>query len=203
LIEKQLAELSSQTGRSLERRLEESKLLYFRSLYSDSPEVRERSLARALEITEQALTEAPRNPSALIGYAASHGEAALHANPLKALGYASRLEKVLLTLLEVAPEYEGYAADRGLGILYHAAPAFISVGSNRKAREHFLAALKGNPNHPGNLIGYAEFLFDEGDKEEARRLASRLLSAPELSQYPLQQYQWIEQARAILASTAG
>jgi hypothetical protein len=80
----------------------------------------------------------------------------------------------LLELKKDHPDYGYGAADRLLGALYAAAPAFISIGSKRKAEACLQEALRCFPNFPGNQIAWAKFLSGRGQDRDAAQIATQL-----------------------------
>lgn len=72
------------------------------------------------------------------------------------------------------PAYGYAAAARVLGKIYMEAPGFVSIGSSSKAKEHMLESLARFPDFPGNEIGYAEWLLDDGAKDKATVIVDRL-----------------------------
>lgn len=151
-------------------------------------------LARSLFYQAKALTPSDVNRAALLDQALHHatvgksekdpraglvwwvavrGERALSEGVLSALGALSDLETAMLQLKSLDPDFDHAAADRVLGHLYHVAPGFISIGSSRKAREHFEEALRRSPSYPGNLVMYADFLASQGESEKAKALVKQ------------------------------
>ena len=137
---------------------------------------------RGLALARQALARDPDDPAGLLWYAANLGAEALLRGKLRALPVVGDIERVLLQLERVHPEYDGAAAARSLGRLYHQAPAIISVGSSRKAAEYLGKALARAPDHPGNLAYGADLFADQGDCDRARPLLVQLQRHPALRQ---------------------
>ncbi len=72
---------------------------------------------------------------------------------------------------------DGYA-DSILAALYGKAPGWpVSFGDNDKARKHFAAALKRNPNGIDVNTLYGEFLLDHGEDDAARAALELALQA--------------------------
>lgn len=183
---------------SLAQRLALSKLVYYQALMADEGEARQQLLDRAMALVDGAKKEAPDDPGALIGFAAARGELARRAPAFTALRYAREIRDALVALKIRYPAYEGYAADRGLGIVYEETPGFLSFGSRRKSREAIEAAMKGAPEHPGNQVTYAELLSRWGKKEEATTAAKQALEGAGAPAYALEAFVWTRQACAIL-----
>jgi hypothetical protein len=137
---------------------------------------------RGLALAREALARDPDDPAGLLWYAANLGAEALSRGKLQALPVVGDIERTLLKLERLHPDYDGAAAARSLGRLYHQAPAIISVGSSRKAATYLGRALARAPDHPGNLAYAADFHADQGDCEQARPLLARLRRHPALGQ---------------------
>ncbi len=178
-----------------------ARLFYWKAKYTPLESERLKILEGALILAEQARTKNPIDPGALYDWIAIKGELASLKNKLVALTYIKPLEKAALSLKKIAPEYEGYAADRILGYLYDNAPSFISIGSSKKAREHYLLALAGAPHYPANGLSYAEFLLRKGDKVGAMFHARDALADNSADRYPLEAAAWGQQGEAIFLQT--
>lgn len=87
---------------------------------------------------------------------------------LSALKLVSEMEQELLAAAALDATIEHAGPDRTLGLLYRDAPAFISVGSRAKAREHLLRAVKLSPKFPENRIQLIDSLLKWNDRNTAR-----------------------------------
>ncbi len=200
-ITRGLSTLSSTMKKSVAELLRSADTHYYLGKYEIDAAVAESHFETAVTLAESVLETEPTNPSALLAWCASKGEIAQHANPFRALGLIRPIEEKFLLLKTLAPQHEGFVADRALGRLYQLAPSFISIGSSKKARAHFQAALSGAPEHPGNQVYWAEFLLDDGDKAEARLFALKTLSNPKLLPSSLERFDWVARAKVILEKT--
>ncbi len=89
---------------------------------------------------------------------------------LGALKIVEQMEQEFSTALRVDPKYDFAGADRGLALLYSAAPGWpVSVGSRSQAKAHLQNALKLNPEYPENLLNLAEVELGWGDHAGAGR----------------------------------
>lgn len=78
------------------------------------------------------------------------------------------------------------SAMTSLGVLYHKVPGWpIAFGSDKKAEMLLKHALSLNPDGIDPNYFYAEFLFDEGEYQQALEYANRAESAPARSDRPL------------------
>lgn len=188
---------------SVEEKIAESgRLTYWYSKYSNDTKVTE-LLKTELANLDKVDAEHSNNPRLLISWIAVSGETALRQSKLHALAHLQPLEKAALHLKEVDPTFGFYAADRILGRLYHLAPSFFSIGSRTKAREHFELALKGAPEHPENMLFFADFLHSIGESDRARQLLETLLSSPKLADFPMERVYWESESRRWLGEWRG
>jgi tetratricopeptide (TPR) repeat protein len=133
---------------------------------------------RSLDLARQALAKDPNDPGGLLWYAGALGSEALTHGKLYALRVVGDIERTLLRLEQIAPEYDEAAAARALGRLYHKAPSIISVGSSTKAADFFGRALARAPDNAGTLAYAADFYEDRGDCSRALALVARLRTRP-------------------------
>lgn len=176
-------------------------LFYWKAKYTKSEEERLRILEGALILAEGERALKPKDPRPLYDWIAIKGELSTLKNKLVALSYIKPLEKAAMELKALDPAFEGHAADRVLGYLYEKAPGLISIGSNKKAKEHFLLALAGAPEYPANQLSYAEFLLEKGDKVGAAYRAKRAIAAQSLIRFPIEATEWERQGNQILEAT--
>lgn len=141
-------------------------------------EDRRRHFADGMAHARALLSANPDDPEGLLWLAANLGSEALERGKLAALRVIPEMERLLLRLDARHPLYDHAAAARTLGVLYHKAPALISIGSNARARGWFERALQRAPKHPATLILAAEFFDDVGQEARARQLAEAYLAAP-------------------------
>jgi hypothetical protein len=164
-------------------------------------EARKGHFARGMSIAQARLASQPEDAEGLYWLAVNMGAHALERGKMSALPVVPRMEALLLRLDRIAPSYESAGAARVLGRLYHQAPAFISVGSNTKARQFLERAMSLAPSHPGNLAFAADFLVSHGDKAIARDYAGRCLAVLAGQNPGPEEREWIELARGVLEKT--
>ena len=87
---------------------------------------------------------------------------------LTALKMVKEVEREFNTARELDEHFSYAAPDRNLGLLYFEAPAFISIGSRSKARQHFQRAVELAPDYPENRLFLIEALLKWGDDNNAR-----------------------------------
>lgn len=73
-----------------------------------------------------------------------------------ALKVIQRMEAAFLRARQWDPEFDYGGPDRNLGLLYREAPSLISLGSRKKAKQHFEAAITHAPTYPENRLNLIE-----------------------------------------------
>jgi tetratricopeptide (TPR) repeat protein len=195
-IEEMLTTLRTQP-KTASRMGEEARLLHYLAEATRDGGQKAKYREEGLQLCEAALKVNPEEPAALLWWTAHRGSQATALNPVQAVQIAKEVETRLLELRKVNPGFDSSAADRVLAVVYQVAPAVISVGSKKKAKKHLEEALKRHPDHPGNLIASAKFLLEEGDCEQAKRLAEKALASESLDD-PLDGAQWRAEAERLV-----
>ena len=180
------------------RWVKEAKLLNYlgRTLSNDAE--KEKVFTEGRLLAAKARQAEATNPGAILWWTANEGNIAAIHKDFSALKSIGQIEKTLLLLKEIDPGYEYAAADRALARIYQEAPPFISIGSRRKSNEHYRAALQKAPDYPGNQIAFANFLLQQGEREQAMILARKVRSSEKLKDFPFDAPEWIENAERIL-----
>lgn len=197
-VEKELKRLRAKTMEQWSKQTEEARLLYYLGKYTPDISLKQKYFEEGVGLAWKARKAKPKDPGAILWWVANRGELAQLKHNLVALGYVKEMETALLELKKLHPQYFFRAADRVLGRIYQKAPSFVSIGSSAKAEAHLKEAMKAPGNYPGNLIFFADFLLENGEKKEARKLARRVVSSPELAKYPIEKFDWIRMAQEIL-----
>lgn len=86
---------------------------------------------------------------------------------LGALRLVSQMEKEFLAAIRLDPHFDFAGPDRSLGLLYRDAPAFGSIGSRPKAREHLQRAVQLAPDYPENRLTLIESELKWNDRTSA------------------------------------
>jgi tetratricopeptide (TPR) repeat protein len=86
-----------------------------------------------------------------------------------ALKVVDQIERYFLIARDLDSSIDFGGPERCLGLLYRDAPAWISVGSRKKARSHLEAAIKAAPTWPDNRLNLIETLLDWNDRNGALR----------------------------------
>ncbi len=86
---------------------------------------------------------------------------------LSALKIVKRMEKEFLTAQQLDEKFDYAGPDRNLGLLYREAPAVLSIGNRKDARQHLQRSIELAPQYPGNRINLIETYLKWGDHAEA------------------------------------
>jgi tetratricopeptide (TPR) repeat protein len=98
---------------------------------------------------------------------------------LGALGLAKDSRARLEAALKIDENALNGSAHTSIGTLYHKVPGFpIGFGSDKKAKEHLQKGLNINPDGIDPNFFYGEFLFDEGEYQQALNHLQKALNAP-------------------------
>lgn len=157
-----------------------------------------RHYQRGIDLARGILFTTPDAPDALLWLAANLAGEALTHGKLFALRVIPEIESTLLRLEQTNPQHDHSAAARALANLYWKAPAFISVGSSRKAASYFVLALDRAADFPGNQAMAAAFFADRGDCARARPLAQAVSARRDLDAFGPDAAEWRDLARAAL-----
>ena len=137
---------------------------------------RQRHFREGMSRAQACLAGHPEDPEGLYWLAVNTGAEALERGRLQALPALPEMERLLLRCHAVSPSYEHAGPARVLGRLYQKAPAVISIGSSKKARQWLETALATAPDFPGNLAFAADFLSNQGEPQRADGLARKCLA---------------------------
>ena len=88
---------------------------------------------------------------------------------LSALRLVSQMEDELLVAISIDPKIDHAGPERSIGMLYRDAPAFASVGSKTKARQHLLRAVQLVPDFPENRLELIRSCLKWNDRNTARQ----------------------------------
>ena len=163
----------------------------------DGPDAR-RHHQHGIDTARSVLATSPDEPGALLWLAANLAGEALTHGKMFALRVIPEIESTLLRLEGTNPQFDNAAAARALANLYWKAPAWISVGSNKKAARYFALALERAPFFPGNQAMAAAFFADRGDCARARPLATAVAARGDLAAYGDDATEWRQLARDTL-----
>ncbi len=86
---------------------------------------------------------------------------------LGALRIVDEMEREFKAARQLDEHFDSAGADRNLGLLYFEAPAFASVGSRTKARQHLQRAVELAPDFPENRLNLMEAYLKWADNNGA------------------------------------
>ncbi|RMG10810.1 MAG: hypothetical protein D6731_16785 [Planctomycetota bacterium] len=146
----------------------------------DDPRVSEaqklRYARRALEHADAAIRLEPERVEGHYYRAVSLGQVLDHST-LPNLGLIGELEAAGIRARELDPGYADAGPLRLLALLYQKAPAWPIgpelAGETEVIEELFAEAIERAPGSVENRLAYAEFLHEEGRREDARKSALR------------------------------
>src|SRR6266516_3181664 len=88
---------------------------------------------------------------------------------LGALRIVNEMEREFKVTRQLNKRFDFAGADRNLGLLYFEAPAFASVGSRSKARQHLERAAELAPDFPENRLNLIDVYLKWADNKSATR----------------------------------
>jgi len=141
----------------------------------------------ALIVDAEAFVASSNNSAeALTWLAITQSSAAKAKGGLGALDFAKAARANLEKAIEADEQVLEGTALTVLAALYHNVPGWpVAFGSDKKAARLFEKALALYPNSMDTHYFYAEYLFDDGEYEEAARHLTLAKSAPEKQNRPI------------------
>lgn len=141
----------------------------------------------ALIVDAEAFVASSNNSAeALTWLAITQSSAAKAKGGLDALDFAKAARANLEKAIEADEQVLEGTALTVLAALYHNVPGWpVAFGSDKKAARLFEKALALYPNSMDTHYFYAEYLFDDGEYEEAARHLTLAKSAPEKQNRPI------------------
>jgi tetratricopeptide (TPR) repeat protein len=105
---------------------------------------------------------------------------------LSALNHATRARDILLQAYKIDPKALDAGAPTSLGVLYYRVPGFpMGFGDNSKARQYLEQAVSLAPNGRDAHYFYADFLYEQGEYEQAEKVLTTALSLPHHPERPV------------------
>lgn len=171
----------------------------------------ERNKSRRVQLFENCIAVADRalalnknDVRGLFWKAVAMGKVAEDNGFVSALRILRPMENLLLKVVSLDERYENAGAHRALGRMYHKLPGFpVSFGSNQKALMHLKRAHELFPRDVITRAFYAELLYDEGRKDEARKHADFVLATPIAEEDALEFAEYVDIALGIINKTGG
>jgi len=155
-------------------------------------------------VADRALALNKNDVRGLFWKAAAMGKMAEDSGMVNALRMIRPMENLLLKVVALDENYENAGAHRALGRIYHKLPGFpLSFGSNQKALMHLKRAHELFPRDVITRAFYAELLYDEGRKDEARKHADFVLATPIADEDALEFAEYVDIALGVINKTGG
>jgi tetratricopeptide (TPR) repeat protein len=88
---------------------------------------------------------------------------------LSALKIVNQMQRAFARSRDLDEQLDWAGSDRNLGLLYRDTPAFGSIGSRSKAREHLKHAVELAPRYPENRLNLVETYLSWGEPQNAQR----------------------------------
>lgn len=147
--------------------------------YALSGDQRMEALTELADYARAATEQQPQDAELLIWQGIVLSSLAGEKGGLGALGLVKEARASLEAALAKDPNALQGSAHTSLGTLYHQVPGWpIGFGSDKKARAHLTKALAINPNGIDSNYFMGQFMFDEGEIEQARQHLELALQAP-------------------------
>ncbi|MDE2388010.1 MAG: hypothetical protein KGN35_02825 [Betaproteobacteria bacterium] len=155
-------------------------------------------------VADRALALNKNDVRGLFWKAAAMGKMAEDSSFVDALRMLRPMENLLLKVVALDEQYENAGAHRALGRIYHKLPGLpVSFGSNEKALMHLKRAHELFPRDVITRAFYAELLYDEGRKDEARKHANFVLTTPIADEDALEFAEYVDIALNVINKTGG
>ena len=146
----------------------------------------DKSFTQLTAKAEQTVKDYPQKAEPLIWNAIIVSSDAGKTGGFGALGKVKKARKLLLEAEKINPDALDGSIYTSLGSLYYQVPGWpIGFGNDDKAEEYLKKALLVNPDGIDSNYFYADFLLDQGKKEEAVIYFNKALKAPARQQRPL------------------
>lgn len=137
--------------------------------YLSLEETKEQSFTELLKLAREFSQNEPQNDERLIWLGIVQSSTANVIGGLSALPLVKEAKANLELVIERNPQALSGRAYNNLAILYHKVPGWpIAFGSDKKAAKLFKYSMTLDPLSIDSNYFYAEFLFDEGEYQEAK-----------------------------------
>lgn len=147
---------------------------------------KEKAFAALIEKAKLFVNKDPNNPELIIWLGIIQSSTAGAKGGLGALDYAKAARKSFEHAMRLDENALAGSAMTSLGVLYHKLPGWpISFGNDKKAKKLLEHALEINPDGIDPNYFYAEFLYDNGEYDQARAYAKKANQAPARTDRPL------------------
>lgn len=139
-----------------------------------------------MQKAEALVAQQPDNAGYLIWLGIVQSSTAGAEGGLGALKYAKSAKKSFEDAMAIDPSALQGSALTSLGVLYHKVPGWpIAFGSDKKAEQLMKKALEMNPEGIDTNYFYAEYLFDDGEYQQAIAYLDKAMKAAPRADRPL------------------
>ncbi|POZ53165.1 TRAP transporter TatT component family protein [Methylovulum psychrotolerans] len=160
--------------------------------------------AQLLEKAVKLCGQYPKATGALFWQAVIKASYADHQDPVSALSAVHEVREMLKQVIASDPKTMGGSAYVVLGTLYHLTPGWpIAFGDDEEAEKMFQAALKISPNGIDSNFYYAQYLVDQGKKDQALPYFERASTAPVRPEQVFADTRLEEEAKQALTTVDG
>ncbi|MDH2433455.1 hypothetical protein QCD60_12815 [Pokkaliibacter sp. MBI-7] len=148
--------------------------------YQHQGKDRETALAKLSDEARQFAGQYPDSAEIKVWEAISLSTYAGAKGGLGALGLVKDAKAILEDVIAHDPDTLDGSAFTTLGSLYYQVPGWpIGFGNSKKAAVYLQEALKRNPSGIDPNYFYADYMLDQGKKDEARKYFEKALKAPD------------------------
>ncbi len=136
------------------------------------------ALTQLASQADSAVSSTPNDPAILIWTAIIKSSLAGKAGGFGALGLVKEAKKLLEQSISIDSVALDASAFTSLGSLYYQVPGWpLGFGNDKKARKYLTDALAVNPDGIDPNYFYGDFLFEEGEYDQAEVVLMHALSA--------------------------
>ncbi|MAF17072.1 MAG: hypothetical protein CMG93_14020 [Marinomonas sp.] len=154
--------------------------------HTPDKELKQQCLNEVIQKNSDYLAQQPNDPELTVWLAINKSSLAGAKGGLGALSLVKEAKELLESVIDRAPQTLEGSAYTSLGSLYYQVPGWpIGFGNDKEAEKMLKKALEINPNGIDPNYFYADFLAQDGRKEEAKQYFNRALQAPQRPDRPL------------------
>lgn len=154
--------------------------------HTPDKELKQQCLNEVIQKNSDYLAQQPHDPELTVWLAINKSSLAGAKGGLGALSLVKEAKELLESVIDRAPQTLEGSAYTSLGSLYYQVPGWpIGFGNDKEAEKMLKKALEINPNGIDPNYFYADFLVQDGRKEEAKQYFNRALQASPRPNRPL------------------
>jgi tetratricopeptide (TPR) repeat protein len=154
--------------------------------YIDDPDAQVAGFEKMVEASGELVQRYPLRAEFHVWHGIAHSSLAGAKGGLGALRLAKSARASFRNAIRIDDKVLDGSAHTSLGVLYYKVPGWpIAFGSDEKAEFHLRTALSIAPHSIDANYFMAEFLYQQGDEEQARQYLLKALQAPARSGRPV------------------